>query len=231
MFPANLEAVLFDAGGTLVRIDYEYIAGVAAGLGFGVSEEALLRGDAMARRAIDSRAGRLRGREETDAGRIPGYFEALLRAAGLEDAGVFAVLPLLEANHLESVLWRVPAPGAELTLRGLEERGVRRAIVSNSDGRVRGLLERLGLVEHVEFVIDSHEEGVEKPDPEIFLRALNRLGLPAERTAYIGDIYSIDAVGARAAGLHPVLVDPTGAYAGVDCHTVADLRELLAGLG
>jgi putative hydrolase of the HAD superfamily len=72
---------------------------------------------------------------------------------------------------------------------------------------------------------------VEKPDPEIFERALRRLDLPAQRVVYIGDIYSIDAVGARAAGLSPVIIDPTGSYGALDCPTITDLRELLAPAG
>jgi putative hydrolase of the HAD superfamily len=230
LLPANLGAILFDAGGTLVRIDYAYIAETASTFGYAISESDLHSGEAVARRAIDARAGSLRGHGDTDARRIPGYFESLLRAAGLRAEGLEQVLRAVEAKHRESNLWCVPLEGARATLLDLRERGVRTAIVSNSDGRVRELLRRLELVDLVEFVIDSHEEGVEKPDPEIFRRALGRLGLPAERVAYIGDIYSIDAVGARAAGLHPVLVDPTGSYADVDCHTVTSLPELLRGL-
>jgi putative hydrolase of the HAD superfamily len=101
------------------------------------------------------------------------------------------------------------------------------AVVSNGDGRVRALLTDLGVANYFEFVIDSHEEGVEKPDPIIFRRALDRLAVPPERAAYIGDIYSIDAVGARAAGLHPILIDPTGGYASIRCHTIGRLLELV----
>ncbi len=86
---------------------------------------------------------------------------------------------------------------------------------------------RKGLATHVEFVIDSHEEGVEKPDAEIFRRALARLGVEAARAVYVGDIYSIDVVGARAGGLVPCLVDPTDGYPDADCARIVRLRELL----
>ena len=79
------------------------------------------------------------------------------------------------------------------------------------------MLRELGLARHLQLVLDSHIEGVEKPDPEIFRRALARLSLSAPRTVYVGDIYSIDALGARAAGLTPVLLDPLGGYADADC--------------
>jgi putative hydrolase of the HAD superfamily len=231
LFPTNLEAILFDAGGTLVRIDYAFVAEAAARLGVAVSEHALLCGEAGARRAIDACAHELGAVDGTDASRVPGYFENLLRSAGLPEDAIAPVICAMEAGHAESNLWRVPLEGVFETLRGLRARGVRTAVVSNGDGRIRAKLTGLGIAEHVEFVIDSHEEGVEKPDPEIFRRALGRLGVAPERAAYIGDIYSIDAVGAREAGLRPILIDPTGAYGSVDCRTIAGLPELLDGFG
>jgi len=117
------------------------------------------------------------------------------------------------------------------TLCRLQERGLKTAVVSNGDGRIRERLVSLGIAEHVAFVLDSYEEGVEKPHPEIFRRALVRLGVVPERAAYIGDIYSIDAVGARAAGLRPILMDPTGGYGEIDCQTIAELAELVDALG
>jgi putative hydrolase of the HAD superfamily len=231
LFPANLEAILFDAGGTLVRIDYAFIASTAADLGIAVSELALLRGEAAARRAVDATADSRGSLEGTDASRITGYFETLVRSAGLPEHAVGPIVRAMHSGHAESNLWRVPLEGVHQTLSGLRARGVRTAVVSNSDGRVRAKLGRLGLAEQVEFVVDSHDEGVEKPDPEIFHRALRRLGVAPERAAYIGDIYSIDAVGARAAGLLPILIDPTGAYAATDCRTIAALPELLEALG
>jgi putative hydrolase of the HAD superfamily len=231
LFPAILEAVLFDAGGTLVRIDYAFIAEAAADLGFTVSERALLRGEAAARRAIDAFVETHGSIEGTDASRVRGYFENLLRGAGLPEDAIAPVIRAMEAGHAEANLWRVPLDGVFEVLAGLRARGVRAAVVSNGDGRIRGKLEELGLVQHLELVVDSFEEGVEKPDPEIFHRALRRLGVAPERAAYIGDIYSIDAVGARAAGLWPILIDPTGAYGAIGCRTIAGLHELLEGLG
>ena len=116
---------------------------------------------------------------------------------------------------------------ASETLAGLRARGIATGVVSNADGRVEAMLGALGLAPHLEVVLDSHLEGVEKPDPEIFRRALARLDRPAARTLYVGDIYSIDALGARAAGLTPVLLDPLGGYADADCATIARLPELL----
>ena len=83
-----------------------------------------------------------------------------------------AVVAELEAEHARENLWRVAAPGARDALAALRARGLRLAVVSNADGRVEAILARLGLTEHLELVVDSHFEGVEKPDPAIFQRAL-----------------------------------------------------------
>ena len=110
--------------------------------------------------------------------------------------------------------------------RRRRERGFRVGVVSNADGRVAALLEAAGLAPHLETIVDSHLEGVEKPDPEIFRRALARLGVAAHRTAYVGDIFAIDVLGARAAGLSAILIDETGAYADAECPRIASLAEL-----
>lgn len=223
-----LDAVLFDAGGTLVRIDYEFVAASAAKVGVSLDDASMARGEATARCRIDARAAELGAVEGSDATRVPQYFRTVLEVAGVPNSLMDDVLHDLVNEHAAKNLWRVPVDGAEATLDGLRAAGTKTAVVSNADGRIRSKLERLGLAQRVEFVIDSFEEGVEKPDPEIFRRALERLGVSANRAAYVGDIYSIDAVGARNAGLHPILLDPTGAYRDADCLTVARLTELIA---
>ncbi len=75
--------------------------------------------------------------------------------------------------------------------------------------------------------MDSAVVGVSKPDPRIFRIALERSGLPASDAAYVGDYYEVDVVGARAAGMAPVLFDPIGAYSGVDCPVVQSLGDVV----
>ena len=69
-------------------------------------------------------------------------------------------------------------------------------------------------------------EGVEKPDPRLFLLALERLGAaPGEAAARRGLLH-VDVVGARAAGIRPVLLDEAGLYPDADCPRVRSLAEL-----
>jgi putative hydrolase of the HAD superfamily len=221
------QAVLFDAGGTLLHVDYQVFVGLAGARGYPVDVEAIRRAEAAERLAIDQRSSEAGGVIGADANRVGRYFRGLLATSEIPAEVADEIAREVVAAHRAENLWRVPLPDAIETLRGLRKRGVRTAVVSNADGRVERALRAAGLTEELEFVVDSHFEGVEKPDPEIFRRALARLQLPPERVAYIGDIYSIDAVGARAAGLSPVIIDPTNTYHGLDCPIIRGLRELM----
>jgi HAD superfamily hydrolase (TIGR01509 family) len=223
----DLDAVLFDAGGTLIRLDYAFMRACAARRNQAISDAALARGEAMVRREIDRRAAQTGGPRDRDADRVAMYFGAVLESAGVARTVAEAAAIELAEEHARANLWRVAMPGAGDALAALRARGFRVGVVSNADGRVAALLEAAGLAPHLETIVDSHYEGVEKPDPEIFRRALARLGVPAERTAYVGDIHSIDVLGARAAGLAAILIDETGGYADVACPRIAALAELL----
>lgn len=224
---AELEAILFDVGGTLVELDYGFIAERAAARGLEIEPGALRRGEAASRRHVDAVAQRQGGVLESDERRRAGYLDRLMAEAGVPDAERSLLIPEVEAAHAQTNLWRVEMRGASHTLAALRARGLQTAAVSNADGRVEAILAALDLTAHLSLVVDSHLEGVEKPDPEIFRRALARLGVTAARAAYVGDIYSIDVVGARAAGLVPILLDPTGGYRDADCATMASLSALL----
>ncbi len=227
LVPTEIEAILFDAGGTLVRVDFAFVADVARRRGAALTEEGLIRAEGAARSAIDEQARANGTPPGDDAGRFRSYFATLLRAAGAAADAAQHIAADLAAAHREDNLWRVPLPGAADTLEGLRKSGLQTAVVSNADGRIERLLTEAGLSQHLDLIVDSHLEGVEKPDPEIFRRALDRLEVAPERAMYVGDIYSIDAVGARAAGIAPVLLDVAGTYGPVDCLKIAALPELL----
>ena len=77
-------------------------------------------------------------------------------------------------------------------------------------------------------MLDSHEWGVEKPDPRLFQIALEQAGAKAETTAHVGDLFHIDVAGARAAGLcEGILLDPQDIYPTADCRRIGSLAELL----
>jgi putative hydrolase of the HAD superfamily len=108
----------------------------------------------------------------------------------------------------------------------MSEAGLQLAVVSNSDGSVESGLIDQGLRPHFCAVFDSHEVGFEKPDPRIFERALAVCGANPARTLHIGDLYAADVVGARGAGVYPLLLDPFEDWGDVDCARLPDLPSV-----
>jgi FMN phosphatase YigB (HAD superfamily) len=101
-------------------------------------------------------------------------------------------------------------PGAEVTLRALAERGVRRALICDtgmSSGRsVRQFLDRVGLLRWLEVLVFSDEAGVPKPHPKVFHTVLEGLGVPAEAAIHVGDLRRSDVAGARGVGMGSVRI-------------------------
>jgi putative hydrolase of the HAD superfamily len=216
---APLDAVLFDAGGTLVRLDFEWLSETLAGLGHDVTSHRLRRGEVAGRRRYDASGPG----PESIPGELPPplgahgdnrtYFAGMLIAAGVPEHLIATVGARIAERSAAARMWGRPAEGARATVDAVLAMGLRAGVVSNSDGRAEQHLRDCEVIDGIECVIDSHIVGIEKPDPAIFHLALERMGLAAERTIYVGDIVSVDVVGARRAGLTPVLIDPYGDYA------------------
>ena len=120
--------------------------------------------------------------------------------------------------------WRVHddvRPALE-TLRGA---GVRLGVVSNWDSRLPRLLEILDLAGYFETLGVSQVEGVEKPDPTLFRRVLERLGTVPDEALHVGDVLEVDVAGATAAGVDAVLIARNGSPPPA-LSVIRDLREL-----
>ncbi len=137
-----------------------------------------------------------------------GYFATLLRGLGVPEADSRSAGQTLRDAHESEHMWTRVDDATFEALDVLRASGYRLGVVSNADGRMPALLAQVGLADRFEFVIDSHVVGVTKPDPRIFHLAVERLGIPAGACVYVGDLYAVDVVGARGAGLRPVLLDP-----------------------
>ena len=157
------------------------------------------------------------------------YFNLVLQHAGVtQGAGTDAALAELREYHRVDNLWEHVEPDVAPALAALKDRGLRLVVVSNANGRLRHLFDRLDLTKWFDHVLDSHEWGVEKPDPRLFQLALEQSRSDAKKTVHVGDLYHVDVVGARSAGLREgILFDMAGLYDGVDCPRVTSLASLV----
>jgi FMN phosphatase YigB (HAD superfamily) len=230
---ADIDTVLLDVGNTLISIDFDRVAGELAARQWPCAPEALRRAEAAARPGYSERVFVTGVRP--DRSLFHSYLSAILdKADGMAalapdqlDALVTEVAPILRPEGRANLLWRIVMPGVPAALERMQRQGLTLAVVSNSDGTCAASLEEAGLLHYMNFVIDSADVGVEKPDPRIFQMALVRGGTSPARTLYIGDLYHADVVGGRGAGLHTLLLDPYGDWpAALDCDRAADLSAV-----
>ena len=225
MKPTHL---FFDAGNTLVYVNLGFVAAALARRGVTVEVDVLWASENRVRGVMDDPAIIA---STDDQGRWTLYFEKIFAGCGISDAALVAgVLGEMRAYHAKSNLWELVPAEVRSALEALKGR-YRMSVVSNANGTVRDKLERVGLAGYFEAILDSHEEGVEKPDPRIFRRAMERTGARPESSLYIGDFYHIDVVGARAAGMDAVLLDPAGNHADKDVRRLPSIGGLPGLLG
>ncbi len=124
----------------------------------------------------------------------------------------------------------VPTPESQTVLADLKNAGFKLGVVSNRERPFVEELEKIGLSQFFEFSLAGGEIRMYKPEPGIFETALQRLGSHAHEAVYVGDNYFADVVGARRAGLRPVLFDPDGLYPEAECCMIRSFVELPAAL-
>ncbi len=219
--------LFFDAGNTLVFPNLPLVSETLARRGAKVALADLEASEQKTRFKLDD-ADYVRS--STDDARWNRYFETIFRNCGVSDAAVIeSVLAELRVIHKTSNLWELVPPEVPVALKQLQAR-YRMSVISNANGTVREKLRRVGLLGFFETVLDSAEEGIEKPDPRIFHAAVKRTGARMEQSLYIGDMYHIDVAGARAAGMEVVLLDPAGLHHDKPVRRVADLPALVASI-
>jgi putative hydrolase of the HAD superfamily len=220
-------AVLLDVGGVFLAPEHDRIRGALARADFtpSVDLDRAHYAGALQFPADD---------EELDwPTRWRAYLDAYITECGVPDEMREDVHLHLDSEFADAALWFQEIPGARDGLRALAATGTRLGIVSNADGFIgQRLAEREilqvgpGIGVEVECIIDSGAVGVMKPDPRIFHIALDAMGLAADEAWYVGDMPGIDVVGARKAGLHPVIMDPFSLHLTADYARTGSLQEL-----
>ena len=230
----RFDAILFDAGGVLVVPDPVAIgAALAPYAAFTVAEG--IRAHYAGMRALEVKAlaehhapGTIERLDWTD------YRHGYCVQVGVGDEHLRDASEAMRAVF-SPFLWRHRVEPAVTALWRLHRARVPIGVVSNASGQIEGVLRNEGVCQvgpgagvPVRCVIDSWVVGVSKPDPAIFAPAIDALGLPPARIAYVGDSVINDVAGAAAAGLQPLHLDPYDDHADATHERITDLAELLA---
>ncbi|PYV77963.1 MAG: hypothetical protein DMG96_09600 [Acidobacteria bacterium] len=214
----SLKAVFFDVGNTLLFLNHAVVLRPLHERKLFPSFDLLEEIERQTKREFDS----LQQDATVDHGFWHIYYSHLLNKLGFADEVLHAELVSLTRM---SANWCQIRPHTREVLKRLAER-YRLGIISNADGKIAEVLARCGIADCFESITDSGIVGKEKPHPAIFEAAVSSLGISAGESVYTGDIYSVDYIGAMAAGMQCVLFDVSGAYRDASVTRVESLEQL-----
>lgn len=202
--PGTPKVIFFDAAGTLFHLPKSvgwHYAHVAHGVGLKLEAAALDRAFARGWREMPERPATGRPRAEDDKD----WWRELVRRVVEETAPQTeplkrdAFFEVAYEHFAEAGVWELYPETMEV-LRALHTR-CRLAVISNFDGRLRVILEHLGISHFFASVVISSEVGADKPARLIFERALEWNHVAADEALHVGDDPVKDWQGAAAAGL------------------------------
>lgn len=233
-------AVLLDAHGTLLELEppAPLLRRVLADR-HGIAVSAAEAQRALSAEIAYYRAHMHEGKDAGSVATLRGRCAEELRRALMPAAPAVARLSPDEVTGvlLGSLVFR-PFPDVRPALRRIRAAGARAVVVSNWDSSLEELLVELGLRAELDAVVSSGAFGPAKPDPAIFAEALRCAGAGPEQAVHVGDSLEEDVLGARAAGIEPVLLVRAPLDEASDqlsrrldgVRAIASLGELVAGL-
>jgi putative hydrolase of the HAD superfamily len=224
-----MKAILFDAAGTLFRVRGsvgEVYAMVAARHGVRMDAVAIEQRFRAAFRSMPPLAFPGVPPEQIPR-RERGWWQTLVASVfeGARCDDFDELFSDLFAHFAQPESWEI-FPDTHPTLMALRERGLRLGIVSNFDGRLIDICTGLGIAHAVDIIVMSSRAGFAKPDPRIFITALQQLGVTPTEALHVGDSERDDVAGAQAAGLHAVLIE-RGSHASGSPRRVRALAEIM----
>jgi putative hydrolase of the HAD superfamily len=225
---SNIRVIFFDVGNTLLFPNRERIHAPLAARGLVPDGEHLRDLECRTKNHFDGlMTGTIKEAGRTDHGFWWMFYTQLLSEIGLEDD---AVRDQLVAAIRISANWDRVRPGTAAHLDEIGRR-YRIAVISNADGKIEDVLNKFGMARCFDTITDSGLVGYEKPHPEIFRQALVSMNAVPEESLYVGDVYSVDYLGAQGAGMQALLMDVPGAYRERGVPRVESLEELQTVLG
>jgi putative hydrolase of the HAD superfamily len=227
----STRTVLFDLDGTLLFHEpdsFDVISAFCADIGQPLDPEAERQGRRLRHKYFVDPVIREELSGLSQEGFWRHFNRYLLEAIGLQgDLQLMADQATARFADVDLV-YRCPEAGCH-TLVELRARGYGLGLITNRENvdRFHQLLDDMELRSHFDVALASGELGVSKPEPGIFAAALERLGAEAGESLYVGDNYWADVLGARRAGITPVLLDPHELFPEADCLVLARIDELL----
>lgn len=218
-----IQALFFDVGNTLLFPNRKKMLRALHERGVFPAEDLLHGIERETKREFDAL---LVSHAAVDHGFWHIFYSRLLAELGIADE---AVRSDLVARTRISANWCDIRPGTRETLLAVAQK-YRLAVISNADGKIAEVLARCGIADCFETITDSGIVGHEKPHPAIFEAAFESLGVRPGESLYIGDVYSVDYLGATGVGMQAVLFDVCGAYKGNGLRRIQSLEELPAAL-
>lgn len=217
----RLKSVFFDVGNTLTYADLAVTLHPLTKRGLHPTDEQLRNAEIEARRVMDliNLSG---SRLNPDAEYWRIFLSKLMGWLGVQDDALLAEITF---EWRSARNWTCMAPGTPAILERLASK-YELAVICNSDGTMTRLLKHLEVSRFFRTVTDSGVVGHAKPSPEIFHLALKSVGAAPEESVYIGDVYSIDFLGAQKVGMRAILADRLGTYADLDVPKISKLDEL-----
>jgi putative hydrolase of the HAD superfamily len=216
---SKIKVIFFDVGNTLLFPNRERIHAPLVERGFRPGNEHLRDLECRTKNQFD---GMMTKNGSTDQGFWWMFYSQLLSEMGLKND---AIRDQLVASIRNSGNWDAIRPGTAEQLRKIGE-WYRIAVISNADGKIEDVLQRCGIADCFRTITDSGIVGYEKPHPEIFRQALKKMNAEPQESLYVGDVYSVDYLGANGAGMKAVLMDVPGAYRDKGVPRVESLEEL-----
>ncbi len=227
------EAVFFDWFNTLARFDpprEEMQSRVLSEFGTEVSPRKILPGVLAADSYWFEENAKLslreRSHEEREEINIH-YQEIVLAEVGVSVSRELLLKIVGRVRELAKGMTFVLFDDVLAVLSALKKRKLVLGLLTNLARDMTPICQKLGLEPYLDFVVTSEEVGVDKPDPLIFLTALERAGVSASEAVHVGDQYKSDVIGARGVGITPVLIDCYNTCPeATDCPRIGSLTEL-----
>ena len=227
----TIKAILFDWVDTLARMEPDWCEiwfKALHEMGVDLSEKDMVRGIHSAELQVPE--GRpLKWTASSDEGDFIRYLQIVVEEVGGRIPGRAALLGTVKSirqwfSDASFNLYDDVLPSMDV----LKRHGIVLGVIANMYDSLMPVCRALKLGHLLDFTLTSGEAGVSKPEPGIFLKALERSGTNAAETIYVGDQYEIDILGARGAGLKTVLIDRYSRYPSFnDCPRISDLSGLM----